>query len=328
MFRKKLIGLATVSLLALTLSACDSGTTPEAGAANSSDGAKPYVAVVSKGFQHQFWQSVKSGAEQAADEYGVEITFEGPNTEQDVAQQVEMLTTAMSKNPAAVGIAALDSQAVTPLLEEAKTKNIPVVAFDSGVESDIPIATAATDNKAAAAEAAKHMAELIGGSGEIAIVAHDQTSTSGQDRRDGFVDYMKENHPDIKIVTVQYGGGDQLESANLAKTIINGNPNLKGLYGTNEGSAIGVVKAVEELGLKDKLTIVGFDSGQAQMDAIRSGIMAGAVTQNPVGIGYETVKAAAAAVKGESVEKVIDTGFYWYDAENIDDEKIKANLYE
>lgn len=328
MFRKKLIGLAAVSMLALTLSACDSGTTPDAGAAASSDGKKPYVAIVSKGFQHQFWQSVKAGAEQAATEYGVEVTFEGPNTEKDVAQQIEMLTTAMSKSPAALGIAALDSQAATPILEDAKAKNIPVIAFDSGVDSTIPVATASTDNKAAAAEAAKHMAELIGGKGEIAVVAHDQTSTSGKDRRDGFTEYMAANNPDIKIVTVQYGGGDQLESANLAKTIINGNPNLKGIYGTNEGSAIGVVKAVEELGLKGKLTVVGFDSGKAQMDAIRSGLMAGAVTQNPVGIGYETVKAAAAAIKGETVEKVIDTGFYWYDAKNIDDEKIKANLYE
>jgi ribose transport system substrate-binding protein len=100
------------------------------------------------------------------------------------------------------------------------------------------------------------------------------------------------------------------------------------MYGTNEGSAIGVVKAVEELGLKGKLTIVGFDSGKAQIDAIRSGLMAGAVTQNPVGIGYETVKAAVAAIKGEKLEKVVDTGFYWYDATNIDSEKIKPNLYQ
>ena len=129
-------------------------------------------------------------------------------------------------------------------------------------------------------------------------------------------------------MAIQYAGGDQLLSADAAKAIVTANPNLKGMYGTNEGSAIGIVKAVEELGLKGKLTIVGFDSGKAQIDAIRSGLMAGAVTQNPVGIGYETVKAAVAAIKGEKLEKVIDTGFYWYDAKNIDSDEIKPNLYQ
>ncbi|MGJ3401974.1 ABC transporter substrate-binding protein [Glutamicibacter sp. Je.9.36] len=327
MFRKKILALSVASLMALSLTACDTEASA-GGGSTGEDGSKPYVAVVSKGFQHQFWQSVKQGAEKAGEEFDVQVSFEGPDTETDVAQQIEMLSTALSKNPDAIGIAALDSQAATPALEDAKSRNIPVIAFDSGVESDIPVATAATDNKAAAAIAAEHMAELIGGKGKIAIVAHDQTSTSGQDRRDGFVEYLETNNPEIEIVTIQYGAGDQLESANLAKTIINGNPDLAGIYGTNEGSAIGVVKAVEELNKADDLVIVGFDSGKAQMDAIRSGVMDGAVTQNPVGIGYETVKAAASAIKGEELMEVIDTGAMWYDDGNIDDPEVAANLYE
>uniref|UniRef100_UPI003F4986A6 ABC transporter substrate-binding protein n=1 Tax=Paenarthrobacter nicotinovorans TaxID=29320 RepID=UPI003F4986A6 len=309
--------------MALTATGCES-TAQSAPAADS----KPYIAVVSKGFQHQFWQAVKQGADKAAAELNVEVSFEGPNTEKDVDQQIQMLTTALGKSPAAIGFAALDSQAATPLLEQAKSSNIPVVAFDSGVDSTIPVTTASTDNKAAAAEAAKHLVELIGNSGEIAVIGHDQTSKSGTDRRDGFVDYVKQNAPNVKIVDIQYAGGDQLLSADAAKAIITAHPQLKGMYGTNEGSAIGVVKAVEELGIEGKLTIVGFDSGKAQIEAIRSGLMAGAVTQNPVGIGYETVKAAVAATKGESLPAVINTGFFWYDAKNIDSDEIKPNLYE
>lgn len=324
--RRSFLTLSGLALGVVAIAGCEAPAgTP---GASPADGAKPYIAIVSKGFQHQFWQAVKQGADKAAAEFNVEVSFEGPNTEKDVDQQVQMLTTALGKSPAAVGFAALDSQAATPLLEQAKSKNIPVIAFDSGVDSDIPVTTASTDNKAAAAEAAKHLAELIGGSGDIAIIGHDQTSTSGTDRRDGFKEYIEKNHPTIKIVAIQYAGGDQLLSADAAKAIITANPNLKGMYGTNEGSAIGVVKAVEELGLKGKLTIVGFDSGKAQIDAIRSGLMAGAVTQNPVGIGYETVKAAVAAIKGEKLEKIIDTGFYWYDAKNIDSDEIKPNLYQ
>ena len=323
MIRKKFAAVTAVAALMLTMTACES-TESSAGA----DSGKPYIAVVSKGFQHQFWQAVKQGADQAAEEFDVEITFEGPDKETNVDQQIQMLTTALGKSPSAIGFAALDSQAATPLLEEAQSKDIPVVAFDSGVDSDIPVATATTDNKAAAAEAAKHLADLIGGKGKIAVIAHDQTSKSATDRRDGFLEWMEGNAPDIEVVDVQYGDGDQLKSTDAAKAIIAAHPDLAGMYGTNEGSAIGVVNAVKELNLKGTLTIVGFDSGKAQIDAIKDGTMAGAVTQNPVGIGYETVKAAVAAAKGEKVEKVIDTGFYWYDAENIDSDEIKPNLYE
>jgi len=99
------------------------------------------------------------------------------------------------------------------------------------------------------------------------------------------------------------------------------------MFGTNEGSAIGIVNAVRETGVEG-VTIIGYDSGKAQTDAIREGLMAGAITQNPVGIGYETVKAAVAAMNGETIPSVIDTGFFYYDQTNIDDAEIAAVLYE
>ena len=326
MFKKRTMGaIAGAVAAALILAGCAN----DGGGSGEGSGDKPYIALVSKGFQHQFWQAVKAGAEQAAEEFDVEITFEGPDTEADVDQQIQMLQTALDKSPAAIGFAALDSQAAGPLLQQAKDAGIPVIAFDSGVESDIPLTTAATDNLAAAAEAAKHLAEAVGHEGKVALVVHDQTSVTGQERRDGFVDYMTENEPNIEIVDVQYGGGDQAKSADLAKAIIAANPDLKGIYGSNEGSAIGVVQAVKELGIDPaQLAVVGFDSGKAQMDAIRDGLMIGAITQNPVGIGYETVKAAVEALDGKELPKTIDTGYYWYDASNIDDEKIQAVLYE
>lgn len=286
-----------------------------------------YIPLVSKGFQHQFWQAVKSGAEQAAEEYGVTITFEGPDNETMVDRQIDMLAAALANNPKAIGFAALDSQAAIPLLKQADEKGIPIIAFDSGVDSDIPVSTATTDNQAAAALAADKMAEMIGGKGKVAVVAHDQTSRTGIDRRDGFVNRIAEKYPDIEVVTVQYGQGDHLKSTEVTKAILTANPDLNGIFGTNEGSAIGVVNGVQELG-SEGLVIIGYDSGKAQKDAIKSGLMAGAITQNPVGIGYETVKAAVAAMKGEEVPALIDTGFYYYDASNIEDPKIAAVLYD
>ncbi|MBO9396470.1 ABC transporter substrate-binding protein [Shimia sp. R9_1] len=286
-----------------------------------------YIPLVSKGFQHQFWQAVKLGAEQAADEFGVRITFEGPDNETMVDRQIDMLAAALANKPAAIGFAALDSQAAIPLLRQANDAGIPVVAFDSGVDSDIPLSTATTDNALAAGMAADKMAELIGGKGKVAVVAHDQTSRTGIDRRDGFVNRIEAKYPDIEVVTVQYGQGDHLKSTEVTKAILTANPDLNGIFGTNEGSAIGVVNGVQELGTEG-LVIIGYDSGKAQKDAIRSGLMAGAITQNPVGIGYETVKAAVMATKGEEVPALIDTGFYYYDASNIDEPKIQAVLYD
>ena len=314
--------------LALGVAACGSDDKPASSDTKASaSGGTPYIAIVSKGFQHQFWQAVKKGAEDEAKAEGAKITFEGPPTEQDIEQQVTMLTNAIQKKPAAIGFAALDSKASAPLMEQAKAQKIPVIAFDSGVDSDVPLTTAATDNKAAAAEAAKHLSDLIGGKGKVALVVHDQTSQTGIQRRDGFVEWMKANAPGIQLLPVQYGGGDQAKSADITKSIIQANPDVKGIYGSNEGSAIGVVKGVQESGKKG-ITIVGFDSGKAQIDAINSGIQAGAITQNPIGIGKEVVASAMKAIKGETLPKVIDTGFYWYDKSNINDPKIQAVLYQ
>ncbi|MGA2488363.1 MAG: ABC transporter substrate-binding protein [Roseiarcus sp.] len=285
-----------------------------------------YIPLICKGFQHQFWQSVKAGAEEVAKANGVKMTFEGPETEAMVDKQIDMLSAALAKHPKAIGFAALDSKAAIPLLKKAQAANIPIVAFDSGVDSDIPVTTCRTDSVASAALAADKMAEAIGDAGEVAVIVHDETSRTGIDRRDGFLNEMKAKHPNIKIVSVQYGAGDHLKSAEIAKADLQANPNLKGIFGANEGSAEGAAIGVKESG--KKVVLIGYDSGKEQMDAIRSGLMLGAITQNPVGIGKCTIESALKALKGEKLPPVVDTGFYWYDKTNIDDPKIAAVLYD
>ena len=323
-----LVGLMIVGLLVV---ACG-GAAPAQPAAQQpaaqQPAAKPYIPVISKGFQHQFWQAVKLGSENAAKEFNVDITFEGPETEAMVDKQMEMLQTAIDKKPAAICFAAVDSKAAIPLLEKAKAAGIPIIGFDSGVDSDIPVTTAATNNVAAAAMAADKMVELIGGSGEVAIIAHDQTSRTGIDRVKGFTDEIKNKYPNITIVDTQYGGGDQLKSTDISKAIMQANPDLKGFFGANEGSIIGVLNAAKELNKEGQIVIIGYDSGQQQLDAIRSGVEAGAITQDPIGIGYKCVEAAVKAMKGETLPKTIDTGFHWYDKTNIDSDQIKPLLYK
>ena len=287
--------------------------------------AETYFPIIAKGFSHQFWQAVKLGAETAAKANNVTITFEGPETEAMIDKQTDILNAAIAKKPQGLGFAALDSQAQVPALKKAADAGIPIVAFDSGVDSDLPLTTCSTDNMAAAAAAADKMAEAIGGEGEIAAEIHDQTSATGIGRRDGFLNRIKEKYPNITVVEVQYAN-DALKAADDIKAVLQAHPNIKGIFASNEGAAIGLSVAIKESGAK--IVGIGFDSGKTQKDAINSGLLAGSITQNPVGIGECVVNSLAKALKGEKLEKVIDTGFYWYDKTNMSDPKIAAVLYD
>ena len=295
-------------------------------AAVKGDGTKT-IYLVSKGFQHRFWQAVKEGAEQAGEELGYKVNFVGPQDETKVTEQTDQLKSALDSGPAAIGFAALDSKAAADLLDEINKQGIPVVAFDSGVDSDIPVTTVQTDNKAAAAEAAKHMIELLKDKkGSVGMVCHDSTSTTGKQRCEGFKEYFKANAPaDLKLLDEQIAG-EVTKAADTSLSIIQANSDIVGMYGSNEAAASGIVQGVAESG-KD-VTVVGFDSGKTQIDAIKAGTEAGAVTQSPVKIGYYTVKAAVAALNGAELPKTINSGFAWYDKTNIDSPAIKENLYE
>ena len=171
------------------------------------------------------------------------------------------------------------------------------------------------------------MIELLKGKkGSVGMVCHDSTSTTGKQRCEGFKEYFKANAPaDLKLLDEQIAG-EVTKAADTSLSIIQANSDIVGMYGSNEAAASGIVQGVAESG-KD-VTVVGFDSGKTQIDAIKAGSEAGAVTQSPVKIGYYTVKAAVVAINKGELPKVIDSGFAWYDKTNIDNAEIKANLYE
>ncbi|MDL2206019.1 ABC transporter substrate-binding protein [Eubacteriales bacterium OttesenSCG-928-N13] len=195
---------------------------------------KPYIAVISKGFQHQFWQTVNMGSQAAADQYGVEITFDGPPSESEISTQIDMLNAALAKNPMALCLAALDTESVTEQLLTAQEKGIPVVGFDSGVpnapEGTI-ISTASTDNEAAGALAAEKMFEIpeIKAAIEAATpeapvllgaMSQDATSASVVGRTVGYLDRMYELVNGVKPGEVAITGHDKYnlpsESGNVA----------------------------------------------------------------------------------------------------------------
>lgn len=179
---------------------------PEESPEESEPAAKPYIAIISKGFQHQFWQTVLMGAEDAAKEYDVDITFDGPPSESDISVQIDQLNAALAKNPAALCLAALDTESVTSQLIKAQEEKIPVIGFDSGVP-DAPegsiLSTASTNNEAAGAVAADEMFKITAIQDAIkaatpdkpiiiGIMSQDATSASVVGRTVGFLDKMFE----------------------------------------------------------------------------------------------------------------------------------------
>jgi ribose transport system substrate-binding protein len=311
--RRTLLGLITATALI--------GTTSITMAAD-----KPYIAIICKGFQAEFWQAVKAGAEQAGKDLNVDVNFEGPDGEGAVDHQLDMLSAELAKHPAAIGIAAIDSQAAVPVLQKFADAKIPIIAFDSGVDSDLPLTTASTDNLASAALAADKLAAAINNEGNVGVVSFDQTSQTGIQRRDGFLNEIKAKFPKINIVDVEYFGTDPSAAADTTKAMLLGHPDLKAIFATNEPAAIGAGIAKKEA--KSNIVVVGYDSGAPQIADIKDGTLLGSITQNPVGIGYQVVKAAVDAIAGKTLPKHIDTGFFWYDNTNLTDPKIAADLYQ
>lgn len=330
--------------------------------AAKTEGAVDYsdvtVEIVAKGFQHDFWKAVKMGSEQAAKDLGLKSTnFVGPASESAVAEQIEQLNNAVNKAPSAICLAALDTQAALDAISNAQAANIPIIGFDSGVP-DAPagaiVANAATDNYAAGGLAAEKLYEMIkdkvtdpAEAVRIGVVSQDATSQSIGERTGGFIDKMctligedkcsvvghdKYNKAvDGAKVIIDVGIPATVDDAacvTVANTLLNKN-DLIAIYASNEFTAKNLVTANESLQVlgKDKVIGVGFDSGAIQLDAIKSGVLAGSITQNPVQIGYQAVTLAAKAAKGEPVEDV-DTGALWYDSTNMDSGEVAPCLYK
>ena len=325
-----------------------------------------YIPVMAKGFQHQFWQAVAKGSEDAAAELGVKIYFDGPASETEIAAQVDMVKKEMAKNPQALALAALSTEAVTEILEECAEKGIPVVGFDSGVPNDTSgavVATACTNNEAAAALAAEKFGEnealieaMTNATADAPIIigclSQDAVSASVTGRTTGFVNKMVEvasqygtvsveghslweNKVDDAsiIIRVEVSATTEATALQTSSASLLANENLKAVFCSNEGAVTGFLAAVSdgedlaEGGKYDGLVVAGFDAGAAQKNAVRQGWFYGSVTQDPYQIGYQAVALAVAAANGEPVADV-DTGAQWYNAENIDDEMIALLVYD
>lgn len=331
--------------------------TTAAAATTADTGKKKKIDVIAKGFQHQFWKAVELGTEKAAQEFNVDVSFQGPDNESAIAQQVEYLNAAIADKPAAICLAALDTNSSLDSIKQAMEDGIPIIGFDSGVP-DAPEgaikANAATDNAAAGAMAADKLYAMIkdkvtdpAAPVRIGVIAQESNSQSIVSRTKGFVDEMSkligadkvsvEGHDSLKNVKagakVILDVGipaevKDVDAAAVASAILE-KSDLIAIYGSNEFACNAIITAnegLDKLG-EGKVVAVGFDSGAKLLDAVSSKLFAGAITQDPVQIGYQAVKLAVEASEGKPVSDV-DTGALWYDSTNMTDPSIAPCLYK
>lgn len=333
--------------------------------------SKPYIAIISKGFQHQFWQTVALGAKDAAAKYDVEITFDGPPSESDIQVQIDMLNAALAKNPKALCLAALDTESVTEQLLSAKEKGIPVIGFDSGVpnapEGTI-VSTASTDNEAAGAMAADQMfgieaikAAITAATPDapllIGAMSQDATSASVVGRTTGFLNEMWKLVSEVKPGEVAITGHDKYNKASesgkvsvelnilvpATTNITDCQTTAQGLlqkkpiaiFCSNEATVAGILAATTDgqdldrtNGAYKDVTVIGFDAGKNQKEAVRNSWFYGSITQDPYMIGFDAVELAVKAINGEQVDAIVDTGCQFYTAANMDDASIAQLLYD
>lgn len=295
-----------------------------------------HIAVVVKSTKTGFWNVVKKGMEQAVKDLNekleykgddkIKLSYEGPTDETDVESQINIIDAVLAENPSVLCLAAIDMESCQAQLETAEENGIPVVVLDSGVVTGTVNAVCATDNKAAGAEAARKLCEAIGDSGQIAVMAHLESTETSVDREQGFREEISANHPYVKIVEVSHENEEEAMK-DMAARVLEANPDLKGYFCTNQMTGDEVLAAVKE-SEQDDIAVVSFDAGKTQVEALESGTVAGIIVQNPYGMGYATVVAAARAELGLANDSFINSGYEWIDAASLDDEKYANYLYE
>lgn len=285
---------------------------------------KVTLAVIPKGRAHLFWQSVHAGARSVASERGVEIIWNGPASETDYTGQIQIVDAMINRRVNAILLAPIDKKAMVGVVERAAAAKIPVVIFDSGIDTDKFVSQVATDNYAAGKLAATRMGEVLGGKGKVVVVAVQPGAASTMAREEGFQDELKAKFPGIQIADLRYGMADFAKSLTVAENMLTAHPDVQGMFASNESSAVGAAQAVKSRKWTGKL--VGFDWSPTLIEDLKAGTVDSLVVQNPFAMGAESVRAALDHLAGKPVRKINDQPPRLIRREDLDKPDVQQHL--
>lgn len=274
----------------------------------------------------EFWQVLIDGVNEAAQEFNVNVQVWGTESETDVDEQIALVEKAIENRPDAIVLAATDYERLVPVSEKIKKSGIKLIIVDSGIESDIADSVVATDNINAGREAGEAMKGLIKNKAKIAIVSYVKNAASHIDRQKG-VHEVIENYPEIEMLGTYYGEGSEQNAYHLVLEMLQVHKDVFGIIGLNEPTTVGAGRAIQELGLKGKVQLIGFDSSFNEIKLLDEGVMKATVLQRPFQMGYLSIKTAMEVVKGKKVAKLIDTGSLLITKENMYEEENQKLLF-
>ncbi len=295
-----------------------------AGLISCAKSGKKTIAVIPKGRTHLFWQSVHAGANAAAREIGVEIAWNGPSTEADFNGQIQITESMINRHVDAIALAPIDKKAMVSVVERAAREKIPVIIFDSPVDTDQFITQVATDNYAAGQLGAERLGKVLNGKGKIFIVACQVGAASTMAREQGFEDKIKAAFPDIKIMDKRYGMSEVAASRTVAENMLTAYPDVQGVFASNESSTMGAALALKAR--KAAVKFVGFDWGPTLEEDLKLGVIDSLVVQHPFKMGYESVKSAVATLNGQSLPKINNLAPRLVSKENLNDPEVQAQV--
>ncbi len=306
-------------------------TTPQSDRSKTENSAKQSkgkglgpIAVIPKGTTHSFWNSVLAGAQKAAKEQDVEILWAGPDREGDREKQIQIVEDFIVRKVAGIVLAPTDARALVPVVERAAAAKIPVVIIDSDIETDKRVSFVATDNYAGGALAAKHMANILGGKGKVAVIKYMAGSASTSARENGFIETLKKGFPEIELVEDRYGM-DTVETAlSATEDVLTRHKELDGIFACNESTSRGALRALESQRRAAAVKMIGFDAADALIKGLEDGRIDALVVQNPQAMGYKGVSSAVAAINGQSVKARIDTGVELVTKDRLNSPEIRA----
>jgi ribose transport system substrate-binding protein len=334
MKRTRRLAVAAALVLSFACSGGSGGGSGTSGAASSAPASGALsIAVIPKGTSHVFWQSIHAGAVKAAREVGAEVIWRGPLREDDRDSQVSEVEGFVSRGVSGIVLAPLDDSALVGPVTSATRNKIPVVIIDSGLKGGEYVSFVATDNGKGGRLGGEHLAKVLGGKGKVVLLRYAEGSASTNEREDGFLEAMKAN-PGIQVVSSnQYGGADVESAYKKSETLLSnykkpdGSLSIDGIFTPNESTAFAMLRVLQDNGWAGKVRFVGFDASENLVKGLASGQIDALVVQDPINMGYLGVKTIVAHIKGQPVEKRIDTGVRLATKENMDSPEMKDVLH-
>lgn len=286
------------------------------------------IAVIPKGASHEFWKSVEAGALKAEAEFGdVEVAWKGPLSEGDEADQIATVEGFVADGYDGICLAPLDAKSLRAPVDLALKEGIQVLVFDSALQDDTDIVSyVATNNYHGGQMAGEELARLLGGKGEILLMKYALNSESTEQREQGFKDAIAK-YPDIKIVFEDYANAGEDKAIKLGELMMaNHGDVVDGIFCPNESTAAGMLTVLRNAGKAGQVKLVGFDAGAKLIDGLEKGDLHATVLQDPVKMGYESVKLMRDKLQGKEVAKRVETGELLATTENCHDPEVRKLL--